>query len=285
MNYRSLVREGAALLKEKGVPDADLDAWYLLEFCRKKRECASDRSWFFLHREEEAASEEEADYRSLLMLRAKRIPLQQIIGEQEFMGLTFSVNDHVLIPRQDTEVLVEEAMSKARTGDHVLDMCTGSGCILLSLLKLVPGITGAGADISSKALEVARYNGTRLQVEASFFESDLFEKIEGTFDMILSNPPYIPSAVIPTLMEEVRDHEPIEALDGSRDGLLFYHRLVKEGVDYLAPGGWMLFEIGWDQAGDVRGIFENAGFCDIYVRKDLSGLDRVVGARKPKQEE
>lgn len=285
MTYQALVREGASLLTKNGVPDAELDAWYLLEFCRKKRGCRGDRTWYLLCRTEEANPGEEAEYRALLKLRARRIPLQQITGEQEFMGLSFLVNEHVLIPRQDTEILVEEAMGKAKKGDCILDMCTGSGCILLSLLKLVPDLTGTGADISPEALKVAEMNRERLQVEASFLETDLFDKITGSFDMILSNPPYIPSAVIPTLMEEVRDHEPIGALDGSDDGLLFYRRLVREGWDHLEPGGWMLFEIGSDQAQDVMELLKNAGFLESYTRQDLAGLDRVVGARKPKQEE
>ena len=167
----------------------------------------------------------------------------------------------------------------------MLDMCTGSGCILLSLLKLVPGLTGTGVDISGEALKVAVENGKRLQTEASFLESDLFEKVEGSFGLIVSNPPYIASEEIPTLMEEVRDHEPIGALDGSADGLEFYRRLVREGKEHVKPGGWMLFEIGCTQAEAVMELLKNGGFLDVYVKKDLAGLERVVGGRRPKQEE
>ena len=283
MTYRALVREGAALLEKANVPDSDLDAWYLLEFCLKRRGRKADRTWFLLHREESAEDAEIADYRALLKLRAERIPLQQIIGEQEFMGLSFAVNEHVLIPRQDTEILVEEAMGKAGAGMKILDMCTGSGCILLSLLKLVPGLSGVGADISPEALKVAEKNRERLSVKASFLEGNLFEKVTGRFDMIVSNPPYIPSAVIPTLMEEVREHEPIGALDGSGDGLAFYRRIVSDGWEYLKDGGWLLFEIGNDQAEAVTKLLEDAGFGEIYVRKDLAGLDRVAGGRKPSE--
>lgn len=285
MTYRSLVTEGGKLLQAAGVPEAELDAWYLLEYLRKERGSRSDRQWYLLCREEEADMEEEEGYRELIGRRAKRIPLQQITGEQEFMGFPFLVNEHVLIPRQDTETLVEEAMEKSRKGDRVLDMCTGSGCILLSLLKLVPGLSGTGADISQEALKVAVENGKRLQTEASFLESDLFEKVEGVFDLIVSNPPYIASDEIGTLMEEVRDHEPIGALDGSADGLAFYRRLVQEGKDHLKSGGWMLFEIGCTQAEAVMELLKKGGFQEIYVKKDLAGLDRVVGGRKPKQEE
>lgn len=285
MTYRSLVTEGGKLLQAAGVPEAELDAWYLLEHLRKERGSRSDRQWYLLCREEEADMEEEEGYRELIGRRAKRIPLQQITGEQEFMGFSFLVNEHVLIPRQDTETLVEEAMEKSRKGDRVLDMCTGSGCILLSLLKLVPGLSGTGADISQEALKVAVENGKRLQTEASFLESDLFEKVEGVFDLIVSNPPYIASDEIGTLMEEVRDHEPIGALDGSADGLAFYRRLVQEGKDHLKSGGWMLFEIGCTQAEAVMELLKKGGFQEIYVKKDLAGLDRVVGGRKPKQEE
>lgn len=285
MTYRSLVTEGGKLLQAAGVPEAELDAWYLLEYLRKERGSRSDRQWYLLCREEEADMEEEEAYRELIGRRAKRIPLQQITGEQEFMGFPFLVNEHVLIPRQDTETLVEEAMEKSEKGDRVLDMCTGSGCILLSLLKLVPGLSGTGADISQEALKVAVENGKRLQTEASFLESDLFEKVEGVFDLIVSNPPYIASDEIGTLMEEVRDHEPIGALDGSADGLAFYRRLVQEGKDHLKSGGWMLFEIGCTQAEAVMELLKKGGFQEIYVKKDLAGLDRVVGGRKPKQEE
>lgn len=285
MTYRSLVTEGGKLLQAAGVPEAELDAWYLLEYLRKERGSRSDRQWYLLCREEEADMEEEEAYRELIGRRAKRIPLQQITGEQEFMGFSFLVNEHVLIPRQDTETLVEEAMEKSGKGDWVLDMCTGSGCILLSLLKLVPGLSGTGADISQEALKVAVENGKRLQTEASFLESDLFEKVEGVFDLIVSNPPYIASDEIGTLMEEVRDHEPIGALDGSADGLAFYRRLVQEGKDHLKSGGWMLFEIGCTQAEAVMELLKKGGFQEIYVKKDLAGLDRVVGGRKPKQEE
>ncbi|MFQ9394121.1 MAG: peptide chain release factor N(5)-glutamine methyltransferase [Lachnospiraceae bacterium] len=172
--------------------------------------------------------------------RAKRIPLQQITGEQEFMGLSFRVNEHVLIPRQDTETLVEEAMGKVKSGDQVLDMCTGSGCILLSLLKLVPGLTGTGVDISGEALKVAVENGKRLPDGGLFFGKRSFEKVEEALVSLFPIRPILLRRRYPLSWKKVRDHEPIGALDGSADGLEFYRRLVREGKEHVKPGGWML---------------------------------------------
>lgn len=281
MKYREAVNQGAARLEAAGVPEAELDAWYLLEFCLKQKGIMANRTWYLLHREETIQAGEAEAYEELLKLRAKRIPLQQITGEQDFMGMTFFVNEHVLIPRQDTEVLVEEAMKKTAKGSWVLDMCTGSGCILISLLKLVPGLSGMGADISAEALKVARRNAEALSVQADFVESDLFARVTGKFDLIVSNPPYIPTRVVEGLMEEVRDHEPWNALDGMEDGLHFYRRIVKESWDFLNPGGWLLFEIGYDQAEAVMELLNKAGFQEVYCKKDLAGLDRVVGGKKP----
>ena len=279
MTYRSMVTEGGRVLAAAGVPEAELDAWYLLEYLRKERGERSDRQWYLLNREDEARAEEEKAYQELIERRAKRIPLQQITGEQEFMGLSFRVNEHVLIPRQDTETLVEEAMGKVKSGDQVLDMCTGSGCILLSLLKLVPGLTGTGVDISGEALKVAVENGKRLQTEASFLESDLFEKVEGSFGLIVSNPPYIPKEDIAGLMTEVKDFEPLSALDGGADGLDFYRAIVAEGRAWLKEGGWLFFEIGYDQGEALRTLLADFGYTEIGIRQDLAGLDRVAFGR------
>ena len=280
MKYRELLKEGMEELKKAGITDAQIDAEYLLEYVS-----GMNRASYLMCMMEQAPEDVTERYREFIKMRAAHEPLQYITGEQEFMGLSFRVNEHVLIPRQDTETLVAEAMGKVKSGDQVLDMCTGSGFILLSLLKLVPGLTGTGVDISGEALKVAVENGKRLQTEASFLESDLFEKVEGSFGLIVSNPPYIASEEIPTLMEEVRDHEPIGALDGSADGLEFYRRLVREGKEHVKPGGWMLFEIGCTQAEAVMELLKNGGFLDVYVKKDLAGLERVVGGRRPKQEE
>ena len=280
MTYRSMVTEGGRVLAAAGVPEAELDAWYLLEYLRKERGERSDRQWYLLNREDEARAEEEKVYQELIERRAKRIPLQQITGEQEFMGLSFRVNEHVLIPRQDTEVLVEEALNYVRSGMDILDVCTGSGCILLSVLKLgkkkCRGILhGTGVDLSREALQVAEENAGRLQVEATFLHSDLFAEVQGQYDMILSNPPYIEKAVVETLEEEVRIHEPRMALDGGEDGLDFYRKITAESVQDLRKGGRLLFEIGYDQGEAVSALMKEH-FAEVRVIQDLAGLDRVV---------
>lgn len=198
------------------------------------------------------------------------------------MGYEFLVNEHVLIPRQDTENLVEEALKVIRPDMHVLDMCTGSGCILISLLKYaaerkhITGGEAVGADISADALEVAKKNAQRLKVPIIWVQSDIFENVSESFDLIVSNPPYIRTEVIQGLEDEVKLHDPWIALDGHEDGLYFYRRIVSESISHLNDGAWLMFEIGHDQAEDVSKLMKNAGFCNIYVKKDLAGLDRVV---------
>lgn len=200
------------------------------------------------------------------------------------MGLTFLVNKDVLVPRQDTEVLVEEVMKNLHDGMRILDLCTGSGCILLSLLHYSNDCTGVGVDLSAEALAVARENYERLRIErpemeALFLEGDLFAALStegGRFDIIVSNPPYIETDVMSTLMPEVREHEPRIALDGGADGLVFYRRIAQEAGRHLNGGGMLFFEIGCGQADAVREIMEEAGFREIQVVKDFAGLDRVV---------
>lgn len=271
MTLREAWGTGKDKLTEKQVPDAGIDAWYLLEWVS-----GVSRSHYLAWPEEELSPEQENRYLEALEKRATRIPLQQITGEQEFMGLSFYVNEHVLIPRQDTEILVEEAAKFLKSGMRFLDLCTGSGCILLSLLKLRPGAEGTGADLSREALKVAEKNRERLGTEASLIESDLFENIEGSFDMIASNPPYIRREEIETLMDEVRLHEPYMALNGHEDGLYFYRKIAKEAPGHLSPGGGLFLEIGWDQGEAVSELLREQGFQDIKVIKDLAGLDRVV---------
>lgn len=278
MTYREALRAGRTHLLEAGVPDADLDAWYLLEFIRKRSGLPGDRTWFLMNDREEMPDSEAKDYRELLDRRAERIPLQHLTGEQEFMGLSFLVTPEVLVPRQDTEILAEEALSRLKPGMAVLDMCTGSGCIIVSLARLCPGIRAAASDLSSGALAVAKENAKRLDTAVSFFQGDLFEGVEGLYDVIVSNPPYIPTDDISGLMDEVRLHEPVMALDGQADGLYFYRRLAKESRDFLKPGGCLLLEIGYDQGDAVKNLLEEAGFCNVCVKKDLAGLDRVVAA-------
>lgn len=271
MQYRELYRMGKARLTEAKIPEAELDARLLLE-----EVCGTDRNDLLVHGDKEVPPEQCDRYVEYIQRRQKREPLQQITGYQEFMGLRFKVTPDVLIPRQDTETLVEEVMRYLHDGMHLLDMCTGSGCILLSLLKYSNDCEGTGCDISEKALKVAEENAEMLSLNASFVQSNLFENISGKYEFIVSNPPYIPTGVIPTLMEEVRDHEPVSALDGREDGLYFYRKIVEKAGEYLYPGGMLFFEIGYDQAEKVSSLMQEAGYQEVTVCKDLAGLDRVV---------
>lgn len=271
MQYRELYRMGKARLTEAKIPEAELDARLLLE-----EVCGTDRNDLLVHGDKEVPPEQCDRYVEYIQRRQKREPLQQITGYQEFMGLRFKVTPDVLIPRQDTETLVEEVMRYLHDGMHLLDMCTGSGCILLSLLKYSNDCEGTGCDISEKALKVAEENAEMLSLNASLVQSNLFENISGKYEFIVSNPPYIPTGVIPTLMEEVRDHEPVSALDGREDGLYFYREIVEKAGEYLYPGGMLFFEIGYDQAEKVSSLMREAGYQEVTVCKDLAGLDRVV---------
>lgn len=278
ISCKEALKKATELLESAGVPDADVDAWYLYEHVT-----GMNRATYFLHREEELAKDKEEEFAKLVNLRAQRIPLQYITGSQEFMGYSFLVSPATLIPRQDTEVLVEE-VSKCAEGKKVLDLCTGTGCILLSLAKMCH-LTGAvGTDISEEAVETAKQNAMRLGVRAQFFSGDLFAAVpENTrFDIIVSNPPYIPSAVIDTLMPEVKEHEPMSALDGDEDGLTFYKRIIKDASEFLTENGRLFFEIGCEQGADVSALLKEAGFENIRVIKDLAGLDRVVSATSVK---
>lgn len=271
MTLREAWNLGKKRLTAAEVPDADLDAWYLLEGCT-----GVSRSHYLAYPDEIISHDQEEQYRASLVKRERRIPLQQITGEQEFMGLSFYVNEHVLIPRQDTEILVEETAKFLRDGMQFLDLCTGSGCILLSLLHLKPGVEGTGVDLSPEALKVAEKNRERLGAKAALIQSDLFDKIESAFDVIVSNPPYIKRAEIETLMDEVRLHEPYMALDGHEDGLYFYRKIAEEAPKYLRAGGGLFLEIGCDQGACVAELLRQQGFADVKVVKDLAGLDRVV---------
>lgn len=273
MKYAELYQQGVALLQTAGIEEAKLDARLLLE-----KICDTDRNTLLSHGDMEVTKEQETSFLQWVEQRAKHIPLQHITGEQEFMGLCFLVNEHVLIPRQDTEILVEEAMQHLHDGMRVLDMCTGSGCILLSLLKYSNDCTGLGVDISRAAIQTAEENARLLGIPAEFKESNLFEQVEGRFDLLVSNPPYIERGVIPTLMEEVREHDPMLALDGGEDGLDFYRRIITEAPEYLFRGGKILFEIGNEQAEAVSGLLAENGYTEIEVYKDYAGHDRVVSA-------
>ena len=278
LTLQMIYKEGAETLEHAGIPDAKLDAWYLLEYVT-----GISRASYFGDPKREVPKEQAESYREVILRRAGHTPLQHITGEQEFMGYTFLVNPDVLIPRQDTETLTEEALKFTEPGMKVLDLCTGSGCILISLMKKCHGLTGTGCDISEKALKTARENGRRLQVEASWIQSDLFEQISERFDLIVSNPPYIRTGVIEELQQEVRLHDPWIALDGKKDGLYFYRRIIAESTGYIRDNGALMFEIGHDQAEDVVRLMEEAGYTQIRVKKDLAGLDRVVTGRYNKR--
>ena len=276
MTYRECYEQGCRTLQAAGIEEAALDARLLLEAV-----CGTDRNDLLVHGEQPVSPEAEEKYLNWIRQRAEHIPLQQLTGEQDFMGLTFSVNEHVLIPRQDTEILVEEVLKELHDGMRVLDMCTGSGCILLSLLHYSNDCEGLGVDLSAEALEVAGRNVLKVLTpekaeHAHFLQSDLFEKVEGKFEIIVSNPPYIASAEVEKLMPEVRDHEPRMALDGTEDGLYFYRRIIEEAGKHLVSSGMLFFEIGYDQGQTVSELMRTEGYCDVQVVQDYAGLDRVV---------
>lgn len=257
-------------LQQMEVPDADIDAWYLLSYVT-----GLDRAAFFLHGEEPMAEPDMIRYCDLVTKRGERIPLQHLTGEQEFMGLDFHVNEHVLIPRQDTECLVERVLPYV-DGKRVLDVCTGSGCIAIAIAKLGKPFIVHGVDISEEALAVARQNATELNASVELFAGDLMTRMDGQYDVIVSNPPYIPPSVIEGLMPEVRLHEPMLALDGGQDGLEFYRRIVGQAVTRLAPNGRLFLEIGCEQAAAVAEILQKQGYREVQVFQDLAGKDRIV---------
>lgn len=280
MTYKECYIQGQETLTKAGIEEAALDARLLLEYI-----CGTNRNDLLVHGDREVEAQQVKAYEQVLARRAERIPLQHITGKQEFMGLEFQVSDKVLIPRQDTEILVEEVLRELHDGMRILDMCTGSGCILLSLLHYSNDCVGVGADVSGDALEIAAMNGATLsesrEMSYEFVQSDLFANVEGCFDVIVSNPPYICTDVIATLMPEVREHEPMLALDGMADGLFFYRKIIENSRKHLNRGGRLYFEIGYDQAVSVSELLAAAGFADINVVKDYAGLDRVVYATYP----
>lgn len=279
MTYRQMLQDLQKRFKEAGIEEYDTDAWLLLSAA-----CGMDRGRYILDQLQEMPEEKRSLLEGYAEKRIKRIPLQHILGEQEFFGLPFMVNENVLIPRQDTEILVETALEELQEGYRILDLCTGSGCILISLLHEAREkglkVFGLGLDLSEKAIEVAKKNAEINHVLdcSKWFLSDMFENAEGTFDMICSNPPYIPSADIENLAPEVKDHDPRMALDGDEDGLKFYRILAKESGAYLKKDGKLFLEIGFDQAAAVSKFLEENGFIQIKVAKDLAGLDRLVYA-------
>lgn len=281
MNLRDARRIGEEALKEAGIADAQTDARLLLEWA-----AGISMTDYVLNPLREMTEEQEGVYLDLIERRRTRIPLQHLTGEQEFMGISFQVNPDVLIPRQDTELLAEEALKLLRPGMRVLDLCTGSGCIIISLEQLGRRRKAAdetnsftGSDVSPGAIRTAKANAESHKAQVDFVESDLFEHLSGRYDMIVSNPPYIRTDVFAGLEEEVRCHDPVLALDGREDGLYFYRRIIHEARDYLKSDGCLLFEIGYDQREAVTGLMEQYGYREILGLKDLAGLDRVVIGR------
>jgi|UniRef100_UPI003FF0E6E5 protein-(glutamine-N5) methyltransferase, release factor-specific len=275
MTYREAMDLGEKVLKMADIADAKVDAWLLLEMV-----CKIDRNFYYLHLEDDLSEEQVSGYEIALKKRAEHIPLQYIVGETEFMGLRFKVNSSVLVPRQDTETLVEEALKVIEPGMKVLDLCTGSGCIIISILHNIVNVEGDAVDISRQALNVAIENAKLNDVVVNFERSDLFDNVTGTYDVIVSNPPYIPTAQVLKLMPEVQNFEPMEALDGKEDGLFFYRRIIQECGAYLKENGKILFEIGHDQGVMVSGMLRAAGFKNVTIKKDLSGNDRVVSGMR-----
>lgn len=271
MTYQEMLNMGEKILLEEQIAEARIDAWRLLEMI-----CKIDRNFYYLHMDDDATEEQLSGYQIALKKRAEHVPLQYIIGETEFMGLRFKVNSSVLIPRQDTETLVEEVLKTVTPEMKVLDLCTGSGCIIISILHYAPDIIAYATDISKQALNVAKENAKINETKVNFERSDLFDHVAGSFDLIVSNPPYIKSLDIPNLIPEVGQFEPPEALDGKEDGLYFYRKIIAECGSHLNPGGSIFFEIGADQGGAVSKMLQEAGFSDVRVIRDLSQNDRVA---------
>ena len=278
-NLREGYTEGKNRLQKAGVQSYEFDARQLLFFV-----FSIDANQYLLNQSMPFGEEEEKkvnSYFEAIQKRSEKIPLQYITGEQNFCGLDFYVNENVLIPRLDTEVLVEKILEYEEPGQRVMDMCTGSGCIAITLQKL-GGFQVMAVDISEEALTLARKNAQRNQAQVTFFQSNMFEQLSNTskVDVIVSNPPYIESKVVDELDDEVKKYEPRLALDGMEDGLHFYRILAREGKRFLNEGGRLYVEIGFDQAEAVKEIFGAQGFLDIQVYKDLAGLDRVVAMHR-----
>lgn len=312
MTIREVLTNIRERLQKAGIEDFEYESWVFFDW-----KLHIDRAEFYMNPNSEVKEELLEGLEEVLQKREQRIPLQYLMDECEFMGYDFYVDERVLIPRQDTECLVELAVESIQTemlyrkqknlvAQHtgsnqthilsddsacnvndrklqqdiqrikVLDLCTGSGCIGISVAKLCPEAEVTLADISEGALAVAGKNAKNLEAKVTLVRGNLFENIEGRFDYILSNPPYIPSQVIEGLMPEVREHEPRLALDGEADGLSFYRKIIEQAPEYLKPDGRIYFEIGAEQGADMTCLMTERGFSEVKVHKDLAGLDRIV---------
>lgn len=285
MTNEQVLREGEETLGQAGIEEAKLDAWYMFAAAYKEiTEKDYDRVCHHLHAEEEITPQVSERFQNLLYKRKTGCPVAYILHETEFMGLPFYVDGRVLIPRQDTECLVEEALDYSEDAD-ILDLCTGSGCIAISLAKLGSPRSVTATDKSAEALAVARENIRRNSVDVSVYQGDLWDAITSgglsgmRYDLITCNPPYIRREVIPELMREVRDFEPVMALDGGLDGLDFYKRIIEGAELFLQKNGRIFLEIGYDQGAAVSEMMKEAGFSEVSVIKDLAGLDRVMTGR------
>lgn len=274
---KDLVKQAAEILKQSDIADYDIDSWLLAEHVFH-----INKTKLYIYPDMETDEKQGRKYLDLIEKRASHIPLQHLTGIQEFMGMEFIVDENVLIPRQDTEILVEELIKYVNAEKRtlkVLDMCTGSGCIAVSVDKLCENTVVQAVDISKKALAVAEKNNLKHHGNVKFICSDMFERVEGKFDVIVSNPPYIETEEMKQLMPEVRDHEPHSALDGTEDGLKFYRIICSNLSRYLSENGAVFFEIGYNQGKTVPELLKQNGFENIKVVKDLSKNDRVVVAK------
>ena len=288
MTWQALMKEELERLRQADIPEADSD---IRLFAMDVTGCTY--STLILRMAEDATEEQAPKLHAYVTERMTHKPCQYILGTQEFMGMEFATAPEVLIPRPETELLVEQACGKLEklrekkrkqtSGGklRVLDMCCGSGCIGISVAKLVPAVSVDLADISDAAITLTKKNRERLQADCTVIQTDLFAQIEEKYDMIVSNPPYIRTDEIPKLMAEVRDFEPHLALDGKADGLYFYDKIIREAREYLYEDGYILFEIGQDQLDAVRGFLVENGYVDIEGMKDYAGLDRIIAARYP----
>ena len=283
MTIREVLINIRERLQNAGIEDFEYESWAFLDW-----KLHIDRAEFYMNPNGEVKEELLAELESVLKQREQRVPLQYLMGECEFMGYDFYVDERVLIPRQDTETLVEQVLHEQKDPDiRLLDLCTGSGCIAISLAVMGGYRDVTAADLSEAALKVAAENADHLLQERrkegcrfTLRRGDLFEALKPgeRFDVLTSNPPYIPTEVVRGLEPEVKDHEPWMALDGTADGLAFYRRIAHESKAWLNPGACIYLEIGYDQGEAVSRLLEAAGFCNIQVIKDLPGLDRVVRA-------
>jgi release factor glutamine methyltransferase len=274
MTINDILKYGESKLEDI-TPDYQIDARLILE-----EVLACDRVYLLLNKLEQVTDAQETAYKEMISKRASGQPLQYIVGHQDFMGLTFKVAPGVLIPRSDTEPLIEALIERMSGKEHFLDIGAGSGAIHISLLHYLKNASGVAVDISDQALEIASENAINLGVSdrLTYIKSDLFENIEEKFDVIVSNPPYIPTKDLEGLQKEL-SHEPKIALDGGNDGYDFYRAIIKEAPTYFNEKGLLAFEVGHDQARHIEMLLLDAGYQHIEIIKDLSQIERVVIAR------